>query len=189
MQHGKVYANLGGDDDVLTIGANRAIDLIIAKESGKGGRRFGAAAAPGRVVGAHPEGGDITVRDGRYGPYVSHDGVNATLPKGKDPAQVTLEEAIDLIAARIAQGGGKTAKKGGARKTATAKKAPAKTTAKAKTAAKKTTAKTVAAKEKAPASKAKTAPKASASKTAAAKTGAVKKAAPKKAAAKKKDSE
>ena len=189
VQHGKVYANLGGDDDVLTIGANRAIDLIIAKESGKGGRRFGAAAAPGRVVGAHPEGGDITVRDGRYGPYVSHDGVNATLPKGKDPAQVTLEEAIDLIAARIAQGGGKTAKKGGARKTATAKKAPAKTTAKAKTAAKKTTAKTVAAKEKAPASKAKTAPKASASKTAAAKTGAVKKAAPKKAAAKKKDSE
>ena len=189
VQHGKVYANLGGDDDVLTIGANRAIDLIIAKESGKGGRRFGAAAAPGRVVGAHPEGGDITVRDGRYGPYVSHDGVNATLPKGKDPAQVTLEEAIDLIAARIAQGGGKTAKKGGARKTATAKKAPAKTTAKAKTAAKKTTAKTVAAKEKAPASKAKTAPKASASTTAAAKTGAVKKAAPKKAAAKKKDSE
>ena len=189
VQHGKVYANLGGDDDVLTIGANRAIDLIIAKESGKGGRRFGAAAAPGRVVGAHPEGGDITVRDGRYGPYVSHDGVNATLPKGKDPAQVTLEEAIDLIAARIAQGGGKTAKKGGARKTATAKKAPAKTTAKAKTAAKKTTAKTVAAKEKAPASKAKTAPKASASKTAAAKTGAVKKAAPKKAAANKKDSE
>ena len=189
VQHGKVYANLGGDDDVLTIGANRAIDLIIAKESGKGGRRFGAAAAPGRVVGAHPEGGDITVRDGRYGPYVSHDGVNATLPKGKDPAQVTLEEAIDLIAARIAQGGGKTAKKGGARKTATAKKAPAKTTAKAKTAAKKTTAKTVAAKEKAPASKAKTATKASASKTAAAKTGAVKKAAPKKAAAKKKDSE
>ena len=189
VQHGKVYANLGGDDDVLTIGANRAIDLIIAKESGKGGRRFGAAAAPGRVVGAHPEGGDITVRDGRYGPYVSHDGVNATLPKGKDPAQVTLEEAIDLIAARIAQGGGKTAKKGGARKTATAKKAPAKTTTKAKTAAKKTTAKTLAAKEKAPASKAKTAPKASASKTAAAKTGAVKKAAPKKAAAKKKDSE
>ena len=172
VQHGKVYANLGGDDDVLTIGANRAIDLIIAKESGKGGRRFGAAAAPGRVVGAHPEGGDITVRDGRYGPYVSHDGVNATLPKGKDPAAITLEEAIDLIAARIAQGGGKTAKKGGARKIAAAKKTTTKPAAKAKAPAKKAVTKTVA-------TKAKTAAKVSGGKA----------AAPKKAAAKKKDAE
>lgn len=142
VQHGKVYANLGGDDDVLTIGANRAIDLIIAKESGKGGgRRFGAAANPGRVVGAHPEGGDVTVRDGRYGPYVSHDGVNATLPKGKDPAQVTLEEALELIAARIAQGGGKKGKKPAARKGATAKTTATKTKAAAKTTTTKTTAK------------------------------------------------
>ena len=168
VQHGKVYANLGGEDDVLTIGANRAIDLIIAKESGKGGgRRFGAAAAPGRVVGTHPEGGDITVRDGRYGPYVSHDGVNATLPKGKEPSQVTLEEAIELIAARIAQGEGKKTKKTSARSSAATKKTAAKTTAK----------------DKAPASKTKTTAKAS-SKTDAAKPAA-KKPAAKKPAAKK----
>ena len=77
----------------------------------------------------------ITVRDGRYGPYVSHDGVNATLPKGKDPAQVTLEDALELIAARIAQGGGKKGKKTATRKGATAKTTAAKTKAAAKTTA------------------------------------------------------
>ena len=44
VQHGKTYANLGRDDDVLEIGANRAIDLIVAKESGAAGARFGAGA-------------------------------------------------------------------------------------------------------------------------------------------------
>lgn len=171
---------------MLTIGANRAIDLIVAKESGKGGgRRFGAAAAPGRVVGSHPEGGDITVRDGRYGPYVSHDGVNATLPKGKEPSQVTLEEAIELIAARIAQGGGKKTKKTSSRAAASPKKTAAKSATKAP--AKKTTAAKTAAKEKAPASKTKTTAKTS-SKKAAAKPDA-KKPAAKKPTAKKKTAE
>ncbi len=47
VQHGKTYANLGRDDDVLEIGANRAIDLIVAKESGAGGSRFGGGARDG----------------------------------------------------------------------------------------------------------------------------------------------
>ena len=190
VQHGKVYANIGPDDDVLTIGGNRAIDLIIAKESGKGGgRRFGAAANPGRILGAHPEGGDITVRDGRYGPYVAHDGVNATLPKGKDPAQISLEEAIELINARIAQGGGKKGKKTTGRKTAaaksvgakktTTKKAVAKSSADEKPSSKSTAGKKAAgAKSKAPATKA-AASKATASKTAASKAGASKSSATK----------
>ena len=54
VQHGKTYANLGRDDDVLEIGGNRAIDLIVAKESGAGGSRFGSGA--GRELGEHPEG-------------------------------------------------------------------------------------------------------------------------------------
>ena len=52
VQHGKTYANLGKDEDVLAIGGNRAIDLIVAKESGAGGRRFGAGS--GRPLGEHP---------------------------------------------------------------------------------------------------------------------------------------
>lgn len=144
VQHGKVYANIGSDDDVLTIGANRAIDLIIAKETGKGGSRFGrAAASPGRVLGQHPDGGDVVLKDGRYGAYVTHGGINATIPKGADQAGLTLDEGLALIAARIAAG--VTPKK-----TAT-KKAPAKKTA-TKTAAKKPAAKKPAAK-KAPAKK------------------------------------
>jgi DNA topoisomerase-1 len=105
VQHAKTYANLGRDDNVLEIGANRAIDLIVAKESGASRGRFGADA--GRAIGDHPSlGGAIAVRQGRYGAYVNHGKVNATLPKGSDPASVTLEEAVAMLAARAAGGGG-----------------------------------------------------------------------------------
>jgi DNA topoisomerase-1 len=101
VQHGKTYANLGRDDDVLEIGANRAIDLIVAKESG--GSRFGAG--PARVLGEHPDGGPVSVKQGRFGAYANHGKVNATLPKGTDPASVTLDEAVALLRAKL-QGGG-----------------------------------------------------------------------------------
>jgi DNA topoisomerase I len=104
VQHGKTYANLGRDDDVLEIGANRAIDLIVAKESGAGDSRFGAGAAA-RVLGEHPEGGMVSVKQGRFGTYVNHGKVNATIPKGTDPAGVTLDEAVALLKARAAGGG------------------------------------------------------------------------------------
>ena len=105
VQHGKTYANRGRDDDVLTIGANRAIDLIVAKEQGGGGR-FGASNDPGRGIGDHPDGGAVSVKAGRYGPYVNWGKINATLPKGTDAAAVTLEQAIPLLAAKAAGGGG-----------------------------------------------------------------------------------
>ena len=105
VQHGKTYANIGRDDDVLTIGANRAIDLIVAKEQG-GGSRYGASNDPGRVIGDHPDGGAVSVKAGRYGPYVNWGKINATLPKGTDAAAVTLEQAIPLLAAKAAGGGG-----------------------------------------------------------------------------------
>jgi DNA topoisomerase-1 len=103
VQHGKTYANLSRNDDVLTIGANRAIDLIVAKESGAG-RGFGAGA---RALGDHPTlGGAVTVKSGRFGPYVNHGKINATLPRGSDPASLTLEEAVAMLAAKAAGGGG-----------------------------------------------------------------------------------
>ena len=98
VQHGKTYANLGRDDDVLEIGANRAIDLVVAKESGAGSR-FGSGS--GRELGEHPTlGGKVTVRSGRFGPYVSHNKVNATLPKGTSPESVTLADAVAALAAK-----------------------------------------------------------------------------------------
>jgi DNA topoisomerase-1 len=187
VQHGKMYANLGRDDDVLEIGANRAIDLIVAKEQG-GGRR-GPAADPGRPLGEHPETGKpIVVKSGKYGPYVTDGTTNATLPKTMAAEAVDLPQALELIAAREAAGGGK--KKAPARKAAGAKapvkKAPAKKAPAKKAPAKKAAAKTAAAKTAAdgdepaakPAAKVAAAKKtvASAAGTAAAKPAARKKA-------------
>jgi DNA topoisomerase I len=104
VQHGKTYANIEAGDDVLTIGQNRAVTLIAEKiAKGPGKSRFGAT--PGRPLGEHPDkGGPIVVKSGRYGPYVSHDGVNASLPSDKTPETVTLEEAVSLIDARATDG-------------------------------------------------------------------------------------
>jgi DNA topoisomerase-1 len=119
VKHGKTYANLEPGDDLFHIGLNRAVTLIAEKIANpKGRRRFGSD--PGRSLGDHPDkGGAVVVKSGRYGPYVSHDGVNATLPKYKPPETITLEEAIPLLAAReqqIAAGGGRKPVKGKAAK-------------------------------------------------------------------------
>jgi DNA topoisomerase-1 len=107
VKHGKTYANLDANEDVLSGGLNRAVALLAEKKANPGrGRRFGAD--PGRTLGEHPDkGGPIVVKKGRYGPYVSHDGVNATLTGDITPENVTLEQAVSLLDARIAAGGGK----------------------------------------------------------------------------------
>ena len=103
VQHGKTYANLGKDDDVLEIGGNRAIDLIVAKESA--GPRFGPGS--GRALGEHPTlGGAVSVKQGRFGAYVNHGKINATLPKGTSIDALTLDEAVAALAAKAAGGGG-----------------------------------------------------------------------------------
>jgi DNA topoisomerase-1 len=130
VQHGKTYANLGPDEDVLTIGLNRAVTLIEEKKA-KGPRKGRFGADPGRSLGEHPQqGGSVVVKNGRYGPYVSHDGVNATLPSDMTPDAVTLEQAIGLLDARAAKlGGKKTAKAPKAAKSSTAKPSAAKPSA------------------------------------------------------------
>jgi DNA topoisomerase I len=105
VQHGKTYANLESGDDVFHIGLNRAVTLLAEKRAkGPRSRRFGAD--PGRALGDHPsKGGQIVAKNGRYGPYVSHDGVNATMPADKTPENITLEEAAALIDARAERNG------------------------------------------------------------------------------------
>jgi DNA topoisomerase-1 len=139
VQHGRTYANLGNDDDVLEIGGNRAIDLIVAKE--QGGGRPGRTSDPGRALGEDPETKKaVVVKAGRYGPYVTDGETNATLPKGQAAEAVTLDEAVALLAARRAAG---PSKKAGARRgRPAAKAAPKKAAAKtAKAPAKKAAAK------------------------------------------------
>jgi DNA topoisomerase I len=104
VQHGKTYANLEPGDDVFHVGLNRAVALLAEKRAkGSRFRRFGGD--PGRALGAHPaKGGDIVAKNGRYGPYVSHAGINATLPRDKTVETITLEEAAALIDARAERG-------------------------------------------------------------------------------------
>jgi DNA topoisomerase I len=105
VKHGKTYASLEAGDDIFHIGLNRSVTLIAEKlAKGPRFRRFGSD--PGRALGAHPtKGGPIVAKNGRYGPYVSHDGVNATLPVDKAPESVTLEEAAALIDSRAERNG------------------------------------------------------------------------------------
>jgi DNA topoisomerase-1 len=96
LLHDGSYANLETVEDVFTVGLNRAVTVLAEKQAkGPGGGRSTPAAL--KDLGDHPDGGKITVRDGKYGPYVNWAKVNATLPKGKDPQSVTVEEALALI--------------------------------------------------------------------------------------------
>ncbi len=122
VEHGGKYANLDSADEVFTVGLNRAVSLLA---EAKKGRPRGATVL--KELGEHPElGGAIQVCDGRYGPYVKHGKINATLPKDADPAELSVEKAIELIAAKAEKSGKKPAKA----------KSGAKNGAKAKTAAK-----------------------------------------------------
>ncbi|MBB3235041.1 type I DNA topoisomerase [Phyllobacterium endophyticum] len=134
LTHDGSYANLESADEVFTIGLNRAVTVIAEKQAKGPGRGRGTPAAL-KDLGEHPDGGVITVRDGKYGPYVNWGKVNATLPKGKDPAGVTVEEALAMIAEKA---GSKGTKKASPKKAAAAKKPAAKKTAAKKPAAKKT---------------------------------------------------
>ncbi|OCW56827.1 type I DNA topoisomerase [Hoeflea olei] len=146
--HDGTYANLESIEDVFSIGLNRAVTVIAEKKAKGPGRGRGTPAAL-KSLGEHPDGGEVTVRDGKYGPYVNWGKVNATLPKDKVPTEVTLEEALELITAKAGASGKKAPAKKAAAKKAPAKKAAAKTDGAKKAPAKKTAAK------KKPAAKAK----------------------------------
>ena len=141
IKHGSVYANIKEVDDVFTIGMNRAVEELAAKAS----RTPGAGrttAKPLAELGEHPtEGGPVQVLDGRYGPYIKWGKINATLPKDTDPAALTLDEAVTLIAEKAGKSGGK---KAAAKKPAAKAKPAAKSTAAKKPAAKKAPAKAAA---------------------------------------------
>jgi DNA topoisomerase-1 len=136
VKHDRTYANLTNWEDLFTIGINHAVSLIADKVAGKGSR-FGRGAQKTvlKDLGEHPEGGKIEILSGKYGPYISHNKINANVPKGKEPTEVTVEEAIRLLAERAEKAGtGKgKAKRAPAKKAATkkaAEKAPAKQPAK-----------------------------------------------------------
>ena len=164
LKFDSTYVNLPPDDTVLTIGLNHAVQLIAEK---------GAKKTAGRPIGDHPaDGKPVTVHAGKYGPYVQHGGLRATLPRGESMDDIALPRALEVLAAKAAKGDVAGGKKGGARGK------PAKAAAKPKAAA-------AAGAEAADKPAKKPAAKKTATKTAAKKTTAAKKPAAKKAGAKK----
>ncbi|MFO7633835.1 MAG: type I DNA topoisomerase [Caldilinea sp.] len=137
--HDGVYANLRAPDSVLEIDLDRALELLAAKANGAG--RRGAAKSVIKELGEHPEGGAVQVLEGRYGPYVNWNKVNATLPKNVPPAEVTLPQALAWLAEKqtkpktTRKGSAKTNKAVPAKAASTAKKPAAKSTKATKSAA------------------------------------------------------
>lgn len=137
IKHNTTYANVADVEEVFTIGMNRAMEVLAQKASR--GRGAAAPAEPIKSLGDHPDGGAIQVMPGRYGPYIKWEKINATLPKDIAPEDVTLDQALELIAEKAAKSPGK--KKAAPKKTkATAEKS-------AKPAAKKVVAKKAPAKK------------------------------------------
>ncbi|HYL32038.1 MAG TPA: type I DNA topoisomerase [Stellaceae bacterium] len=129
IRHGKIYKSLTADDDVLTVGLNRAVSLLAEPRKFRRG-----APEPIKVLGDHPSaGGAVKIFNGKYGAYVSHDGINATLPGGMAPEELTMDRAVELLAERAARAGDRRG--GRSRSRATKAKRETKTPAKKKQAA------------------------------------------------------
>lgn len=135
---GKDYRSIKGEDDVLTITLERALELLAEPKTGRG--RSKAAAKPLRELGPHPDDGEpVNIYDGPYGPYIKHAKVNASLPEGQTVEAISLDVALEALAAK-AGSKGKSSRTSGK---STSKAADAGKTTKAskttRTAAKKTT--------------------------------------------------
>jgi len=142
VQHIKTYASLADENELFEVGLNRAVTLIAEKRAGKGGGRGRQAVAPLKELGNHTDGEPINLYNGRYGPYLKHGMINANIPRGADPASITLEQAIELVDARAAAAPSTKSKGKRPAKKAPAKKAAAKSTGETKsTTTKKTAAK------------------------------------------------
>ncbi len=138
VKMGGVFASLEKDDDVLVVGVNRAVDLLAKK------------LASVRTLGPHPKDKEpILVRKGRFGPYAQHGNTVANLPRDMTMDDMTLADAVALLAEK-----GKALKpRGGMKKGAKARTAKAAPAAEAAAPAKKAAPKKPAAKAKKPAAK------------------------------------
>ncbi|MEN9827980.1 MAG: hypothetical protein RJA11_596 [Bacteroidota bacterium] len=122
--HNSVFTSLKPEDDPYTIELDKAIELILQK------RELQAS----RLIKAFPEQAEITIVNGRFGPYISFGKSNVKIPKGTDPASLTLEQCF-----AFAEEQGKTLQKVAPKSKSSTKQKE--TTTKKTTAAKKTTAK------------------------------------------------
>ncbi|MGA7936702.1 MAG: type I DNA topoisomerase, partial [Kovacikia sp.] len=144
---GKDYRSLKAGDDVLTITLERALEMLAEPKAGRGKR---GASKPIRELGAHPEDEEpVNIYDGPYGPYIKHGKVNASLPEGQTVEAITMETALEALAAKAGtkKKSSRSSKATKASTSTSAKSAKSGSTAKKTTAKKSTTAKTTTTKK------------------------------------------
>ena len=130
--HEGTYANLPTADEMFEVGLNRAVTLIAEKRANPGRNRRGGTVL--KDLGKHPSTEKpVQIMDGRYGPYVKYEKINATIPKGTDPAEVNMDMALEYIAEKEAKSGKKKKKAAPKKKTTAKKKAAPKKKAASKT--------------------------------------------------------
>lgn len=96
VMHDGAFASLKTTEDVFSIGINHAVSTLADAANKKSGGKTLL-----KDFGTHPDGdGEIKMFDGRYGPYVNYKKINATIPKNIEPTDVTLEQALELLAAK-----------------------------------------------------------------------------------------
>jgi DNA topoisomerase-1 len=109
LLHDDKFKSIPKSDDVYAIELPRALEVLVMEKEPRGGA---GGTSGGKALGNHPEDGKaLTLMNGRYGWYVKHGSVNATLPKDVDPETITLDEAVELVAAKAAKGPTKAVKK------------------------------------------------------------------------------
>ncbi|ABE48498.1 type I DNA topoisomerase [Methylobacillus flagellatus] len=116
VNHDGKFKSIPKSESVFDIDLARAIELLAQANAG---------AAPIKELGNHPDGtGNIAIYAGRFGPYVQHGKLRATLPKGQEPETLTMEQALELLSAKAAKDApAKKAKTTTAKKTSSTKKA------------------------------------------------------------------
>ena len=121
LKKGSDSRSLESEDQIFSITQEQALEIYAQPKQ----RGRGAAKPPLAEFGEDPVSGKkVTVKEGRFGPYVTDGVTNITVPRGRRPEELTAEEAYQLLADKRAKG---PATRGGAKKPA-ARKAPAKKT-------------------------------------------------------------
>ena len=95
LKHNSVYANIKDLEDFLSIGMNRAVELL--SENEKKNSNSKKASSVLKIIGVHPEGGDIQLMNGRFGPYIKYKKSNISIKNKHNLEDINLDVALELI--------------------------------------------------------------------------------------------
>ena len=95
LKHNSVYANIKDLEDFLSIGMNRAVELL--SENEKKNSNSKKASSVLKIIGVHPEGGDIQLMNGRFGPYIKYKKSNISIKNKDNLEDINLDVALELI--------------------------------------------------------------------------------------------